>query len=377
MEFIIDRNYWSKAIAEVSSVVTNKSTMPILSGIKIVATSEYLTLTGSNGEIVVEKVLPLLTNDKTVLKIIEFGSMVVSAKYLSEITKKLPNDIHIKADAKQIITVQSGDIILQLNGFHPADYPQLPSVEGQDWILIPRNDFIQVVKQTNFAVSKNNSRPVLTGVHMSFHNHLLTCAATNSQRMAVRTLAVPSLVEKDCIVPSSTLNEVMKLISADDAEEIHLSLSKQHILFKWKSLTILSNVIDGAYPNIIGLIPKQAKTVLTLNKSRLLRGIDRSCLFASDLKNNNVRLAMEDNSKMIISSHASEIGRIQETQAVTSTIGETNFQVSFDAKFLMDALNAIEEEDIQLSFGGAMSPLRIEPLGNPSYQQLISPVRSN
>ena len=376
MEFIIERNFWCKAIAEVSSVVTSKSTLPILSGINMVATPECLTLTVSNGEMVVEKVLPFVSERKE-LKIIEYGSIVVSAKYLSEMTKKLASDLHFKVDNKQTVTVQSADIIIQLNGFESSDYPQFPSVEERDWISISRNDFILAVKQTNFAVSTSSSRPILTGVHMAFLNNRLTCAATNSQRMAVRTLTVQSPVETDCIVPSTTLNEVMKLLSMDATEEIQLCLSKHQILFKWESITILSNVMEGVFPNVLGLIPKQAKTVLTLNKSQFLKGIDRSCLFATDWKHNNVRLAVEDSSKMIISSQSSEMGRIQEAQTITSIEGEANINISFNAKFLIDALKAIEEEDIQLSFGGAMSPLKIEPLGNPSYLQVISPVRTN
>ncbi|MFD0771559.1 DNA polymerase III subunit beta [Bacillus sp. CGMCC 1.60114] len=375
MEIIINNECFNKAISEVSKAVSLKTPFPILTGIKIIAEKNCLILIGSNSDIVIEKVVPLMINDVKVLEVYKTGSIVISAKYLSEIAKKLPSNIHLKVNEKQLVTIQSDEIVINLNGFNPKEYPSLPQIDEAKYTKISSIELMEIINQTVFAVSKSESRPVLTGVNMSFKENQISCAATNSHRLALRELAIETNVNGSFIVPSTSLNELTKLIK-NETGEIHIYITDSYIVFKSDTISLFSRLIEGNYPNISGLLPKDSKTVITLDTTQLLKGIDRACLFANEWRNNNVNLEIKDGTKIRIFSTSSELGKIEETQNIKMINGEIELSISLDGSFLMDALKVIKEEEIRLSFGGSMRPVLIEPVDNSSYLHLISPVRS-
>lgn len=375
MEFIIDNEWFYKAISDVNKAVSLKTPFPILSGIKIIAYNDSLVLIGSNSDIVIEKVIPLTSNGVKVLEVHKAGSVVIPAKYLSEIIKKLPAKVQFRVNEKQVVTIQSGEIVTNIFGFNSDQYPKLPQIDETDYIKIPNTELIEIIKQTTFAVSKSESRPVLTGVNMSFKDNHLSFAATDSHRLALRELRLESNIHGSFIVPSASLNELTKLINNDNGE-VRIYVTDNYMVFKTSSFTLFSRLIEGNYPNITGLLPKNCKTIITLDTAQLLRGIDRACLFASEWKNNNVQLEIIDGKKIKISSNSSNIGGIEETQNIKLINGETDLTISLDGSYLINALKVINEEEIQLSFGGSMRPVLIEPINNPSYIYLISPVRS-
>jgi DNA polymerase III subunit beta len=375
MEFIINNECFNKAISDVSKAVSLKTPFPILSGIKIIANNNGLILVGSNSDIVIEKVIPLTIDGVQILEVYNTGSVVISAKYLSEIVKKLPDKIHFKVNEKQLVTIQSDEIITNLHGFNSEEYPRLPQIDEAKYIRISSIELIEIIKQTAFAASKSESRPVLTGVNMSFKENHLSCVATNSHRLALRELAIESNVNGSFNVPSTSLNELTKLIN-NEPGVIHIFVTDSYMVFKSNNTSLFSRLIEGNYPNISGLLPTNSKTIITLDTQQLLKGIDRACLFSSEWKNNNVHLDIKDGTKIKISSTSSEIGKIEETQNINAIDGETDLSISLDGSFLIDALKVIKEEEIRLSFGGSMRPVLIEPIDNSSYLHLISPVRS-
>lgn len=231
MEFIIDNKCFNKAISDVNKAVSLKTPFPILSGIKITANNNCIILVGSNSDIVIEKVIPLTIDGVKVLEVYHEGSVVISAKHLSEIVKKLPDKIHIKVSEKQLVTIQSDEIVTKVYGFNAEEYPSLPQIEEVKFIKIPSVELIDIIKQTVFAVSKSESKPVLTGVNMSFKDNHLSCVATNSHRLALRELAVESNVSGSFIVPSTSLNELIKLIDKETGV-IHIFVTDSYIVFK-------------------------------------------------------------------------------------------------------------------------------------------------
>lgn len=375
MELSINSECFHKAISEVSKAVSLKTPFPILTGIKITAEEDALVLIGSNSDLIIEKKIPLTIDGARVLEVKQTGSVVVTAKYISEIVKKLPGEIHVKADGKQLITLQSGEIITSLKGFPSEEYPNMPVIDESSPIRIPGTELLEMIKQTAFAVAKNESRPVLTGVNLFLKENHLTCAATNSHRLALRELKIDSNIRGSFIIPSTSLNELVKLIPGE-TEIIHIFLSDSYIVFKTADSSLFSRLIEGNYPNVSALIPKDSKTVITLDTKQFLKGIDRACLFASEWKNNNVHLEIINGTRLKISSTSSEIGRIEETQPFKNIEGGSELSISLDANFMIDSLKAIKEEEINISFGGSMKPILIEPVGNPSCLHLISPVRS-
>lgn len=375
MEFIIDSEWFYKAISDVNKAVSLKTPFPILSGIKIIAYNDCLVLIGSNSDIVIEKVVPLTLNGRKILEVHKAGSVVIPAKHLSEIIKKLPAKVHLRVNEKQVVTIRSEEIVTKIFGFNSDQYPKLPQIDETDYIKIPSTELIEIIRQTAFAVSKSESRPVLTGVNMSFKDNHLSFAATDSHRLALRELKLESNIHGSFIVPSTSLNELTKLVNNDNGE-IRIYVSDSYMVFKTSSFTLFSRLIEGNYPNITGLFPKNSKTTITLDTAQLLMGIDRACLFASEWKNNNVQLEIIEGKKIRISSNSSIIGGIEETQNIKVISGETNLTISLDGSYLINALKVIKEEEIRLSFGGSMRPVLIEPINNPSYIYLISPVRS-
>lgn len=234
---------------------------------------------------------------------------------------------------------------------------------------------LDAFKQTVFAVAKNESRPVFTGVHIKLDHNKLICAATDSHRLAVCETLISTNMKANCIVPSATIHELLKLMNSN-LEFVSIYLSESHIVFTYGTTTLYSRLIEGKYPNISTLIPNEFQTVITIDRKNILQGVDRSSLLASEWENNNVNLEIINESTIKISSNASQVGKISEKQQIDGLQGEKQLNISFDGRFMVEALKAIKEETITLSFGGSMRPILIEAGEQSVAVHLISPVRT-
>ncbi|TPV42226.1 DNA polymerase III subunit beta [Bacillus dicomae] len=375
MEFIVNHKHFTQALSEVSKAISTKTIIPILSGIKITADQSGITLIASNSNIFIEKFIPSSIDDEKITTILKAGTIVVPAKYFIEIIKKMPSDVLIKSKNEQIITIQSEEITLNLNGFPAHEFPNVPQMDDHAEIQIETKQLIDAFKQTVFAVAKNESRPVLTGVHIELDRNKLICAATDSHRLAIRETLISTNMKANCIVPSATINELLKLMNSN-LEFVSIYLSESHIIFTFGTTTLYSRLIQGKYPNISTLIPNEFQTVINIDRQRMLQGVDRSSLLASEWANNNVNLEIVNESTIKVSSNASQIGKISETQQVDVIQGEKQLNISFDGRFMLDALRAIKEETVTLSFSGSMRPILIEAGAQSAAVHLISPVRA-
>ncbi|HDR7261166.1 MULTISPECIES: DNA polymerase III subunit beta [Bacillus] len=375
MEFIVNHKHFTQALSEVSKAISTKAIIPILSGIKITADQSGITLIASNSNIFIEKFIPSSMDDEQITTTLKAGTIVVPAKYFIEIIKKMPSDIVIKSKNEQTITIQSEEITLNLNGFPANEFPNVPQIDDHAEIQIETKQLIDAFKQTVFAVAKNESRPVLTGVHIELDHNKLICAATDSHRLAIRETLISTNVKANCIVPSATINELLKLMNSN-LEFVSIYLSESHIIFTFGTTTLYSRLIEGKYPNISSLIPNEFQTVINIDRQRMLQGVDRSSLLASEWANNNVNLEIVNESTIKVSSNASQIGKISETQQIDVIQGEKQFNISFDGRFMLDALRAIKEETVTLSFSGSMRPILVEAGTHSAAIHLISPVRA-
>ncbi|WP_002147576.1 DNA polymerase III subunit beta [Bacillus cereus] len=375
MEFIVNHKHFTQALSEVSKAISAKTLIPILSGIKITADQYGITLIASNSNIFIEKFIPSSSEDVQIVTILKAGSIVVPAKYFIEIIKKMPSEILIKSMNEQLITIQSDEITLNLNGFSSNEFPNVPFIDEHSEIKVETEQLIEVFKQTAFAAAKNESRPVLTGVHIVFDHNKLICAATDSHRLALREILISSHAKANCIIPSSTISELLKLMN-NNSNFVSIYLSENHIIFKFGTITLYSRLIEGKYPNISSLIPNEFQTVINIDRKKILQGVDRSSLLASEWANNNVNLEIIDESTIKISSNASQVGKISETQQIDAIHGEKQLNISFDGRFMVDALKTMKEETVTLSFGGSMRPILIEAGEQSAAVHLISPVRA-
>jgi DNA polymerase III subunit beta len=372
MHIHIQNQHFRKAIADVSRVVSSKSPFPSLTGIKLTADDHKLTLIGSNSTTIIKKEIPA---SEDTLVITEPGSIIIPAVYLYELVKKLPQDLSIHVDENHSITIRSKDILTRMKGLNPYDYPPLPELNHDSSIEIESGELVQLIKQTAFAVSSNDTRPVLTGVHFSIQKDELITIATNSHRLALKKHKISSTIKGDCIVPSAALFELNRLIEKD-CSPVNILITDHYIVFTTADMSFYSRLIEGSYPDTSSLIPNDSKTTVTLNTSDFLEGVDRACLFAKEWRNHNIQLELMHGSHLKISSRSSEIGKIKELQKLSALTGDNELILTLDGRFLMEALKSINEDEVSLCFSGSMRPVLIHPVDNLQHLQLISPVRA-
>lgn len=377
MRFIIQRDRLVQSVQDVMKAVTSRTTIPILTGIKIVATNEGVTLTGSDSDISIESYIPKEEAGDEIVEIKQTGSIVLQAKFFSEIVKKLPTDfVEMEVQNQLQVVLRSGKSEFNLNGLDPEEYPRLPQVEEENAFKIPTDLLKALVRQTVFAVSTSETRPVLTGVNWKVENGELICIATDSHRLALRKakIEIETAHNYNVVIPGKSLNELSKILD-DNNELVEIVITENQVLFKAKHLLFFSRLLEGNYPDTSRLIPAESKTEVVVNTKDFLHAIDRASLLAREGRNNVVRLATLESKGIEISSNTPEIGKVIEELVAQSIDGE-ELKISFSAKYVMDALKTLEGHEIKISFTGAMRPFLIRPLNDDSLLQLILPVRT-
>lgn len=377
MRFIIQRDRLVQSVQDVMKAVTSRTTIPILTGIKMVVTEDGVTLTGSDSDISIESFIPKEEAGDELVEIKQTGSIVLQAKFFSEIVKKLPTDtVEIDVQNHFQTVIRSGKSEFNLNGLDAEEYPHLPQIEEQNAFKI-RTDLLKVlIRQTVFAVSTSETRPVLTGVNWKVENGELICIATDSHRLALRKARID--IENDLnynvVIPGKSLNELSKILD-DTNDLVDIVITENQVLFKAKHLLFFSRLLEGNYPDTTRLIPSESKTEVTVNTKEFLQSIDRASLLAREGRNNVVKFSTIEEKVIEVSSNTPEIGKVVEELQAQSITGE-ELKISFSAKYVMDALKALEGQEIKISFTGAMRPFIIQPLNDDSILQLILPVRT-
>ncbi len=377
MKFIIQRDYLVRSVQDVMKAVSSRTTIPILTGIKIVATNEGVSLTGSDSDVSIESFIPTEEAGDEIVEIKETGSIVLQARFFSEIVKKLPKDtVEIEVQSNLLTIIRSGKAEFNLNGLDADEYPQLPQIEENHGFKIPTDLLKNMIRQTVFAVSTSETRPILTGVNWKVENNTLQCIATDSHRLAMRT--APIETENDgaysAVIPGKSLNELSKILD-DTTDLVDLVITENQILFKTKHLLFFSRLLDGSYPDTSRLIPTESKTEIILATKEFLQSIDRASLLAKEANNNVVKFTTLPDGVVEISSTSPEIGKVNEEIQSKSIEGE-ELKISFSAKYMMDALKALESSEIRITFTGAMRPFFIKALNDDTVFHLILPVRT-
>lgn len=376
MKFIIQKDHLVQSVQDVMKAITSRTTIPILTGIKIVASEEGVTLTGSDSDISIESFIPKEEGDQEIVDIQQTGSIVLQAKFFSEIVKKLPtNQVEIVVDNLQT-TIRSGKSEFNLNGLDSEEYPHLPQISEQNSIKVPTDLLKNIIKQTVFAVSTSETRPVLTGVNWKIENNDLICIATDSHRLALRKAKIETEAEQsfNIVIPGKSLNELNRILDDHD-EPVEIFVTENQILFKTKHILFFSRLLEGNYPDTNRLIPTESKTDIVVNSKEFLQSIDRASLLAREGRNNVVKFSTMSDNVIEISSFTPEIGKVMEELVSESVSGE-ELKISFSAKFMMDALKVLEGSEVKISFTGAMRPFVIHPTNDDSTLQLILPVRT-
>ncbi|MBT2681074.1 DNA polymerase III subunit beta [Bacillus sp. ISL-35] len=370
MKFTINSGCLYDALSSLSRSVLANPTPQILCGIKIVAHSEGLTLIVSNHNFFLKKEI---VNCDGNLNIIEKGTFVGPAKYLAELIKKLPGEITVGTGKNNKLFLQADEIRIQLNGFNVDEYPSLPKVNSDETAQLPANHLLEMVKQTAFAASVNDSRQVLTGILITFLNNKIRCAATNSHRLSISELDFDTAIAGSYIVPLNTIREFIRLFN--DSSTIAIHVSDHYFVFESQDLSLYSRLIEGNYPDLSSIIPSESKTSMILSTRKVLNAIDRASLFTRDSSRNNVKLNVTQEGRLRVASYSSDLGETEETIPIRELQGDPEILISLNNSFLIDALKSIPDEEIVMSFSGSMRPVVIKPNSDKQHLQLISPVR--
>jgi DNA polymerase-3 subunit beta len=378
MKFSIQKDYLVQGVQDVMKAISSRTTIPILTGVKIVATDEGVTLTGSDSDISIESFIPVEDSGDQIVEVKQTGSIVLQARFFSDIVRKLPQDtVEIETLPQFQTVIRSGKAEFHLNGIDADEYPQLPQVSEENVFSLPTDLLKHIIRQTVFAVSTSETRPILTGVNWKIENSELHCIATDSHRLAFRKTLIEAsntIPAANVVIPGKSLNELSKILD-DTTASVEIVMTEQQILFKKKNILFFSRLLDGNYPDTSRLIPTESKTDIFLNGKEFLHAIDRASLLAREGRNNVVKFSAWENGLVEISSDSPEIGKVTEEIQSEKVDGE-ELKISFSAKFMMDALKAIDGSDIKISFTGAMRPFFIQPVNDDKTLQLILPVRT-
>ncbi|GAA0377967.1 DNA polymerase III subunit beta [Bacillus horti] len=377
MQIVIQRDYLAQAVGQVSKAVSSRTTIPILTGIKVAATSEEVIFTGSDADISIQASVPVEVEGKEIVKVVKLGTIVLPSKYVTEIVKKLPEPlVEIEVQDNNVTLIRSGSAEFNLNGLNADEYPKLPQIDDEKLLSLSSDLFKSMIRQTSFAVSTQESRPILTGVLWNLEQSELSFVATDSHRVALRKVHVDATEEleiKNVVIPAKSLNELNRILHDED-EVIEIVVSDNQILVKADHILFYSRLLEGTYPDTSRIIPQSSKSQVTVETKQLLQAIERASLLAKDMKH-VVKLSTIAGDRIQISSNTPEVGKVVEHIHAQEISGE-EVQISFNSRYMIEALKAIDHPEIQIGFTGAMSPFIIRPTENDRILHLVLPVRT-
>lgn len=370
MKFIIKQEKLLESLNHTSRAISPRNLIPILTGIKFDLTEEGLYLSASDTDISIQCLIP--TED--IVEVFEYGSIVIGGKYIVEIVKKLPNTnitIEVMDGHKMIVSTDNTEF--NLNGINSNEFPNLDLATTKEPIVLKTNLIKKIIAQTFFATSRNESRPLLTGINFRLMGNTMEVIATDSYRLAKKTIEIDRTIgeEINIVIPGKNLLELDKIIG-DNNENLELHIFENKILFKYKNILFLSRLLSGTYPATSSIIPESFSVEVACSCNGLFEMIDRASLLTSDRDKNTIRLELHKQ-EMVISSNSPEIGKVEEKMMVDS---QDEIAISFSSKYMLDSVKSFETENVTLCMNGDSSPIIIKSVEDESLIQLVLPIKT-
>lgn len=350
--------------------ISNKNIIPILNCIKLELNKDGLYLMSTDNEIAIKTFI----EKKDIDEIIETGELIVSGKLFYEIIRKLDNDlINIEelVDSKLIIYTNNSSFTLNCNNVN--EFPDLELSEKENPIIINQMVFKNIINQTIFATSQQESRPVLTGINFKFLNGKLECTATDSYRLAKKIVEVNNSEEYNIIIPTRNLNELIRMFNNEN-DNVELHIFDNKVIFKFDNIIMLSRIINGTYPDTSKLIPTEFSLIVKINLKQFFNAIDRASLLTNENDKNTIKFETNKNN-VLISSNIPEIGYVEENVEIEKNNNE-ELKIAFSSKYMMDALRSFDCEYVNLMFNGDVKPIIIKNIDSEDLIQLILPIRT-
>ncbi len=364
----------AKGLAIAGRAVATRSTLPMASNILLASDGPRLRLAATNLEIGITTWVGA--------KVEQEGAVAVPARLLAEFIASLPPEkIELTLNPRnRTLNLRCARYEANIRGADPEEFPPLPTVEGEPTTTLDPKTLHDAIGQVAFAAASDDTRPALAGVLCALENDVLTLAAADGYRLAVRRIALGSAVPEkiDVIVPARAMQEVARLAAdADEAIAVSIAPNRGHVLFNTSSVNLVSRLIDANFPNYTQIIPTRFNTRVLVNTAEFQKATKIAFLFARDAAN-IVRLQFIPGEeemqpgRMIASAAATDLG---DNASELDAIVEGNAtQIAFNAKYLLDVLGVLGTGQLALEVTSPSSPGVVKPVGDDGYLHVIMPM---
>ena len=372
MKFTCETKPFSKACQTVSRAAATKASIPAIEGIKIEVKGETAYLCGYNLELGI-------TTEVESRGECGDGAIVLGAKTLCGITKKLPGDFtEISVDeVHNSVEIKSGESAFQIMGIPASEFPEMPKISAEHSVSIKQSVMKQMIRQTIFAVADaNSSRPLFTGALFKVESGSLTTVGVDGYRLAKCQQPISYSGESfDAVIPRAALAEVSGLLADDGDSEAALSVDSRHAIFIVNGYTIFSRLLEGEFLDYDTVIPRGYKTEALVDVEEMLQSVERVALVSSDRLHSPLRMAVSgtEGDHQISLDCNTAIGKAHD--ALKAEINGDSITIGFNDKYLSDALKNADCDEVKLQFSGPLNPMVILPDGGDSFVYLVLPVR--
>ena len=368
MQFSVSQNLFLKALAKVSSVVPQRSTIPALNNVLFNLNGSDLTLSATDLEI------SLSTHITVGGK--EDGKAVILARKLHEIIRELPDievNVSVSEDRRIEISCERGSY--QLSGDDVEDFPMLPSVEGGDEVSMAAPKLRRMIGKTIFAVSRDELQPALTGILFELRPDESRCVSTDGYRLVkiIDKAFKFGGEQQSFIVPQKAMNLLHRLL--EDEKDAKILFDASHLIFKLGDTEIITRLIEGKYPRYEAAIPTGAQNILQVDLEALRSSVRRASIFADSLSR-QVRFKLGEN-LMEIMAEDMEVGGSAKEELEIDYQGE-EIQVGYNAVYVLDALKHLDTDEVIFEVGSSGTPGVLRPTEqehNEDFMMLIMPIR--
>ena len=363
----------NRGLSIVGRAVATKTTLPITNNVLLATDEGRLKLVATNLEMAISYWMGAKIEDE--------GAITVPARLLTEFVSSLPSDtisIHLSPQTKTL-GLKCARFEARISGIDAKEFPPIPSVDEGITTEVEVEALRQAINQVVFAAATEESRPVLTGVCTQFENKTLTLAAADGFRLAVFKMPIKDKVSQkiEVIIPARTLAELNRLMGdQEEAVTITLNPNKSQVLFRLKSTELVSQLVQGTFPNYAQLIPQSYNTRMIVSVADFLRATKTASIFARD-GSGIVRLVItpggESNpGKLSVSARSEEIG--DDVGEIDATVEGADAKIAFNGKYLTDVLSVLRESQVALETTSPSSPGLLRPVGTDNYTHVVMPM---
>lgn len=371
MKFTVQKTDLVAGLQRLQAIVQSRSTMPILSNVRLETLDKGLLLFATDLEIGLQDTIPA--------DVEKSGKITVSARKFYEIAKEIKEEeIRVDLDERKQFTIHAGKSSFKLRGLSAEEYPSFPEIKESGKIKLPAAFLQEMIKKTAYAVSSDLTRVSLNGVLLSLagaEGKSIEMVATDGHRLSLVSRELPAGTEAKqelkVIVPKKAINELKKYLDDGGHREVEIIFSANHIVFSEGSYTLLSRLIDAKFPNHAEVIPSANKNRLILSRETF-QGVIRRVSILSDEKTNAVKLSLSKGELQVSSSNP-EVGEASET--LVADYQDEKLNVGFNVRYIQDVASALQGEEIRILFGDPLSPTRIEDPGDSGFVGVIMPMR--